>query len=80
MADGPPSGGCAGATIGMAVGCAVAGVCWFLPFPVILVVWLLDIRHPFGDIMCMMIPVYMMLPLLGALIGALIQNRKGDGS
>jgi hypothetical protein len=53
--------------------------CWFFPLPVFLVVWLFDIRHPFGDIMCGLIPLYMTLPIWGAFLGAIVGTWIGRG-
>jgi hypothetical protein len=51
-------------------------VLWFVPIPVIVVVWLLGLKGPFGDYMLTAIPFFAALPLVGAGIGAIHGHKR----
>ncbi len=59
---------------GCLIGCIAAQVCWLIPIPVAAVVWLFDLKGPFGDIMLMVLPFLLMLPLVGGGIGLLMKH------
>jgi len=55
-------------------GCLAALFFWFVPIPVIAIVWLFDLTGPFADYMLMAIPFLLMLPIIGAVIGDNVRN------
>jgi hypothetical protein len=66
------------ATAGFLAGLIVAGVLWFFPIPVALVVWLFGLKGLFADYMYMAIPVFLALPFLGAVLGSLVNRSSGS--
>jgi hypothetical protein len=61
---------------GCLLGSILAIVLWFAPIPVIVVVWHLGLKGPFGDHMLSAIPFFVALPLVGAGIGAVYGHRR----
>jgi len=51
---------------GCVVGCLAAIFFWFIPIPVATIVWMFDLKGPFGDYMLRAIPFYLALPIIGA--------------
>jgi hypothetical protein len=60
---------------GLVVGILVMVVTWFFPLPVIAIVLLFRIDHPFGDVMLMCIPLFLSIPFVGALIGSFVSRE-----
>jgi hypothetical protein len=58
------------------LGSILAVVLWVVPIPVIVVVWLLGLKGPFGDYMLSAIPLFLTLPLVGAGIGAVYGHKR----
>jgi hypothetical protein len=63
--------------IGFLVGLVVAAALWFLPIPVVLVVWAFDLKREFVKYMWLSMPFYMLIPLIGMTVGWLIARRAG---
>jgi len=59
---------------GGVIGCLAALFFWFVPIPVVMIVWLFELKGPFGDYMLMAIPFLLTLPIIGALIGDNIRD------
>ncbi|MFI5456051.1 MAG: hypothetical protein ACHRXM_11435 [Isosphaerales bacterium] len=68
------------ATRGCMIGCLVALFSWFIPIPVATIVWVFDLKGPFGDYMLMAIPFFLALPIIGAGIAELFRRRHGTNS
>jgi hypothetical protein len=62
------------------IGCLVALYFWFLPVPMAIIVWVFDLKGPFGDYMLGAMPFFLMLPFVGALIGDVLKHRRGTES
>lgn len=60
---------------GFMVGILVMVVTWFCPLPVIAIVSLFRIDHPFGDVMLMCIPLFISVPFVGALIRSFVSRE-----
>jgi hypothetical protein len=56
-------------------GVIAAAAIYVFPIPVALIVWLFDLKGPFGDYMLMAIPFLMTLPLIGAGLGSCFIKR-----
>lgn len=56
---------------GAMIGCCVAAVFWCIHVPIVVIVWLFDLKGPFGDYMLAAIPCFLALPLIGSGIGLL---------
>ena len=78
FSDNRPSGGIA--TRGWVIGCLAALLIWFIPIPVAIVCWVFGIKGPFGDTMLMSVPFLLALPIIGAVITAMIRRRAGTDS
>jgi hypothetical protein len=50
---------------------------WFVPLPVAAVVYLFGMTHPFGDVMLFCIPLFLLIPVIGAIIGSRIRGTDG---
>jgi len=50
---------------GCLIGLVVALFLWVVPIPVVIVVWLFDLKGPFSDYMIMATPFFVILPILG---------------
>jgi hypothetical protein len=78
--DGPPSpddresGG--HTALGCILGCLAGLFFWFVPIPVVIVVWAFGLEGPFGDKMLMAIPFFLALPIIGAGIADLLGRRR----
>jgi hypothetical protein len=59
---------------GCFIGLLIMIVTWVFPLPVAAVYYLLNIDHPFGDVMLMCIPLFLSIPLVGAIVGSLIRR------
>jgi hypothetical protein len=68
------------ATRGCIIGCIAALFFWFVPIPVATIVWLFDLKGPFGDYMLMAIPFFLTLPIIGAGIAKLCGRLHGTNS
>jgi hypothetical protein len=53
---------------GCIIGCLAALFIWFVPIPVATIVWVFDLKGPFGDYMILALPFLLMLPIVGAII------------
>jgi len=62
---------------GLIIGIVVMIVIWFVPLPVAAVVYLFGITHPFGDVMLFCIPLFLLIPVIGAIIGSRIRRTDG---
>jgi hypothetical protein len=60
QSGGVPAAGCALAGCGF--GCVAAMVLWFFPLPVIVAIWLFDLKGLFSDYMYMAVPFFALLP------------------
>jgi hypothetical protein len=54
-------------------------VLWFLPFPIVIVVWLLDVKLPSGDVMLTATPLYLSIPVIGAVVNLLLSVSHERG-
>jgi hypothetical protein len=61
---------------GCLLGSILAIVLWFVPVPVAVIVWVLELKGPFGDYMLSAIPFYVALPLVGAGIAAVYGHKR----
>jgi hypothetical protein len=68
------SRGCA--THGFLIGCFTALCLWFVPIPVVIIVWVFDLKAPFGDYMLMAAPILLSLPIIGAAFAGLSGRRR----
>jgi hypothetical protein len=68
------------ATRGCIIGCLVALFSWFIPIPVAVLVWLFDLKGPFGDYMLLAIPFFLALPIVGCGIGLLVRSLRSTNS
>jgi hypothetical protein len=59
---------------GCIFGCLVALFFWIVPIPVAALVWLFDLKGPFGDYMLLAIPCFLALPIVGGGIGLLVSS------
>ena len=59
---------------GFIVGVLVMIVTWVFPLPVAAIVYLFRIDHPFGDVMLALIPLFLLIPFVGALIGLFVSR------
>jgi hypothetical protein len=55
-------------TRGCIIGFLAALFFWFIPIPVAMIVWVFDLKGPFGDYMLLAMPCLLMLPIVGAII------------
>lgn len=60
---------------GAALGCVAAIVLWFFPLPVAFFYWLVGSQRPFGDVMLLALPFFVLLPVVGAALGWRRQGR-----
>jgi hypothetical protein len=56
---------------GALLGSSAAMFLWWIPIPVVVIVWLFGLKGPFGDYMLAAIPCFLALPALGSGIGFL---------
>jgi hypothetical protein len=68
------------ATRGCIIGCLAALFFWFVPIPVATIVWVFDLKGPFGDYMLLALPCLLMLPITCAIIAEQWGRRHGTNS
>jgi hypothetical protein len=68
------------ATRGCIIGCLAALFFWFVPIPVATIVWVFDLKGPFGDYMIGALPFLLILPIVGAIIGEQHGRRNRTNS
>ncbi len=61
---------------GALIGCLAAIFFWWVPIPVVVIVWLFDLKGPFGDYMLMAIPGFLALPFVGGWIGLFVMRHR----
>jgi hypothetical protein len=61
---------------GCLLGSILAILFWFVPLPVVGVVWVLGLKDPFSDYMLIAIPFFIALPLVGAAVGGLAFRKR----
>jgi hypothetical protein len=61
---------------GAMIGCLAALLLWWIPIPIVVVVWLFGLKGPFGDYMLAAIPCFVALPLVGSGIGLLVRRYR----
>jgi len=61
---------------GALIGCLAAIFFWWIPIPVIVIVWMFGLKGPFGDYMLAAIPCFLAFPLLGGGIGLLVRRYR----
>ena len=65
---------------GCVIGCFTALCFWFVPIPVAIIVWMFELKGPFGDYMLMVAPIFLGLPIVGAVTaGLVVRRRKSTG-
>jgi hypothetical protein len=62
---------------GFMLGGLIVIVTWFLPIPIAIIINILNIRRPFGDIMLISVLFLGTIPLIGAGVGWLIPRSSG---
>ena len=65
---------------GCIIGCFVALFFWLFPVPVAMIVWVFDLKGPFGDYMLRTMPFFLTFPSIGALIGDVLGRRRSTKS
>jgi hypothetical protein len=63
---------------GMVAGVLLMIVTWVFPIPVAILVYLLDIRLAFVNVMFIAIPFILAIPFVGAIIGSLIPRSSSE--
>jgi hypothetical protein len=61
---------------GCLIGCFTAFCFWFVPIPVAIIVWVFELKGPFGDYMLMAAPILLSLPIIGAATAGLSGRRR----
>jgi hypothetical protein len=61
-------------TRGLIIGLIAMIALWVLPVPVAAFVWIFGIERPFVDVMVTMIPIYIAMPVVGAVLGSLVRR------
>ncbi len=61
---------------GSLIGCMAAIFFWWVPIPVVVIVWLFGLKGPFGDYMLMAIPGFLALPFVGGGIGLFVRRHR----